>query len=347
MKILGRLLRTNNSDSPDNPESEQVNPMVERVAALHPPLRLARRYRAHLAPAVAASLRYLGDLAQSVPAPREASAAAWATDPYIRAFFVNADEVAQAMSRSADLRAYFERNPDAQEAYAVLGMEMTERHILGVGLEGDTLRRDVPQTTLSFSDHQVRICGNNEAELRTEIVHRLFDQLALEGLERIAAGKSRRDVLQRERALLKTRLQLLERQGAGVRGMVGSAPAVKLDEVAQLQKNMEENERNLASLGMQSDALERELDTVCDVLAHPEQHVFLSRRRVTLDRSNVELEAANAHAGTELELHFARIPTTPPRTRAFSLVRFARADLLPAGSMLDEAARLLASGMFS
>jgi hypothetical protein len=341
MGILSRLLHS------DNPDTEQINEMVERIVALHPPLRLARRYRAHLAPAVAASLNYLGDLAESVPAPREASAAAWATDPYIRAFFVNAGEVAQAISRSADLRAHFERNPDVQEAYAVLGMEMTERHILGVGLEGETLRRDVPQTTLSFSDHQVRICGNDEAELRMDIVRRLLDQLALEGLERIAAGKSRRDVLERERALLKMRLQLLERQGVGIRGMVGSASATEPDELAQLQTEMEENERNLASLGIQTDALDRELETVRGVFAQPEQHIFLSSRRVTLDRSNVVLEAASAHAGTELEFHFARIPTTPPRTRAFSLVRLARADMLPAKSMLDEAARLLASGILS
>jgi hypothetical protein len=341
MGILNRLLRS------DNPDTEQINEMVERIVALHPPLRLARRYRAHLAPAVAASLNYLGDLAESVPAPREASAAAWATDPYIRAFFVNAGEVAQAISRSADLRAHFERNPDVQEAYAVLGMEMTERHILGVGLEGETLRRDVPQTTLSFSDHQVRICGNDEAELRMDIVRRLLDQLALEGLERIAAGKSRRDVLERERALLKMRLQLLERQGVGIRGMVGSAAIAKPDELAQLQTEMEENERNLASLGIQTDALDRELETVRGVFAQPERHIFLSSRRVTLDRSNVVLEAASAHAGTELEFHFARIPTTPPRTRAFSLVRLARADMLPAKSMLDEAARLLASGILS
>jgi hypothetical protein len=52
-------------------------------------------------------------------------------------------------------------------------------------------------------------------------------------------------------------------------------------------------------------------------------------------------------AGEEFEFHIARIPTTPPRMRAFSLVRFARADMLPAKSMLDEAARLLSSGLVS
>lgn len=252
------------------------------------------------------------------------------------------------ISRSADLREHFARNPDLREAYAVLGMEMTERHILGVGLEGETLRRDVPQTTLNFSDHQVRMCGNTEAKRRREIVQRLLDQLALEGLAQIAADKSRRDVLERERALLKTRLQLLEHQGAGIHGMVGSsAVGAKAEELARLQVEMEENERNLASLGIQADALNRELETVRDVFAQPQQHIYLSSRRVKLDRSNIVLEGSSTQAGTEIEFHFARIPTTPPRTRAFSLVRFARTDLLPAKSLLDEAARFLSSGILS
>lgn len=341
MGLLSRLLH------PEHQDTKQINEMVERIMALHPHLRLARRYRARLAPAVATSLNYFVDLVKSLPAPREASAAAWSSDPCIRAFFVNANEVAQVISRSADLREHFERNPNAQEAYAVLGMEMTERHILGVGLEGETLRRDVPQTTLSFSDHQVRMCGNTEAELKMEIVRRLLDQLALEGLAQIEAGKSRRDVLERERALLKTRLQLLERKGTGIRGMLDSADDAKSDELAQLQTEMEENEQNLASLGLQTEALDRDLETVRCVLAQPERHISLSSRRVRLDRSNIVLETGSTQEGAELDLRFARIPTTPSRTRAFSLVRFARANLLPAKSMLDEAARLLASGILS
>jgi hypothetical protein len=66
-----------------------------------------------------------------------------------------------------------------------------------------------------------------------------------------------------------------------------------------------------------------------------------------LDRMNVVVEGNDAQAGENFEFHIARIPTTPPRMRAFSLVRFARADMLPAKSMLEEAARLLSSGVLS
>ncbi|MEN3366227.1 MAG: hypothetical protein V7606_3501 [Burkholderiales bacterium] len=345
MGILSWLLHTENPADTQN--TQRISETVERVMRLHPHLRLARHYQARLAPAVATSLRYVGDLVDSVPAPREASAAAWTSDPYIHAYFAAADDVTRVISRSVDLRAHFEQNGDLPEAFAVLGMEMTERHIFGVGLEGEILRRDVPQTTVSFSDHQVRMCGRTDAELRIAIVRRLLDQLALEGLARIAADKSRRDMLERERALLNTRLRLLEQQGAGIRGVLGSDASTECGELARLQTQIEENEHNLESLGLREDALDRELEHVRKVFAEPGQHFYLSVKRLRLDRMNVEVGENSTQAGEDFEFHIARVPTTPPRVRAFSLVRFARADMLPAKSMLDEAARVLSSGLLS
>jgi hypothetical protein len=345
MGILSRLLH---ADRPDQAgDAQRVDDTVERVMKLHPHLRLARRCKARLAPAVATSLKYMGELVASLPPAREASAAAWARDPYIHAFFVAPDDVPRVISRSADLRARFERSGDLPEAFAVLGMEMTERHTLGVGLEGGALRRDVPQTTVSFSDHQVRLCGRSDADLRTEIVDRLLDQLALEGLARIADDESRRDMLERERGLLGTRLQLLERQGAGIRAMIGSDAAPESAELARLQEQLGENERNLAGLGLRENALDRELDHVRGVFAEPAQHLYVTTKRLRLDRMNVVVEGGSDQEGEQFEFHIARIPTTPPRMRAFSVIRFARADLLPAKSMLDEAGRLLSSGLLS
>jgi hypothetical protein len=224
-------------------------------------------------------------------------------------------------------------------------MELTERHILGVAQEGETLRRDVPQTTVSFSDHQVRMCGRTDAELRSEIVQRLLDQLALEGLARTAADKSRRDELERERALLKTRLQLLERQGTGIRAVLGSDATADPGELARLKAEVEENERHLADLGLRAEALDRALDHVRAVFAEPERHLYVSTRRLRLDRMNVVLDEHSTQAGDDFAFQVARLPTTPPRVRAFSLVRFARADMLPMQSMFDRAAQLLSSGL--
>ncbi|WP_429202966.1 hypothetical protein [Massilia sp. UYP11] len=362
--MLDRIRRGGDSaTAPAAQEREGVDAAIERVLALHPQLGLARRSRTRLAPAVATSFAYVRALVDAVPAAREASAAAWDGDPYIHAWFAGPDEVASRISRSAELRAFFADHGDAPEAYAVLGMDMAERHVLGARMEGETMRRDVPQTTVSFNDHQVRMCAGDEAQLRMDIVRRLLDELALAGLARGAADKSRRAALERERALLKVRLQLLERQGKGIRAVIGGDVASDPGELARLEEQVEENARELSGLGLREDALERELEQVRAVFVQPGRHLSVSTRRLALDRMNVVIEPGGAGrdaapdgrpgmpagppAGADLELRIARLPTLPPRVRAFSLVRFARTSLLPEKSVFEEAEQLLSSGLWS
>jgi hypothetical protein len=339
MGLLSKLLH--GADAGDEHERLRVHEATARILALSPQLQMVRRAEARLAPAVTTAIRYLDGLIAGASAPREASAAAWASDPYIHAFFAAASDVASALSRSGDLRAFFDQYPDLSVAYGVLGMAMTEKRILGVALEGETMRRDVVQQTVSFSDHQVRVCGRSEAELREELVRRLVDQLGLEGLARFSADQSRREVLEQERALLRTRLQLLERQGVGVRGVLGDEPPAGLEELARLRGQIDDNEHSLEHLGIRSESLERELGHLCDVLANPGAHIYVESRRLRLNRMNVVLPETSSEAATDIVFQIGRLPTNPPRMRAFTLVSFRRAELLPASSLSERAARLL------
>jgi hypothetical protein len=329
---------TGGTRAPLHPRADEAVERVVQVA--NPKLRLVPRYRARLSPAVSAALGYVGNLVAALPPAREASAAGWAEDPYIHAFFATAGDIARAFSRASDLRAHFDRNPGTAEAYAVLGMEMTERRVLGVALEGGLLRNDVAQTTVGFGDHRIRICGVTEAALRDEIERRLLDQLALEGLSRAAADQSRRTELAKEQALLKTRLRLLERQGAGMRSaLAGEAP--QESELGRLHAQVEANTQELSSLAIGPQLLDAELERLCQILADPAQHLYVSGRSLRLDQMNVIVED-RAHGGTAFEFQVARVPGDPPVTRAFALVRFPRAELLAPGHLSDEAARLLA-----
>lgn len=343
MGFLRRLVRGGSRGQSES-ERARVRGAIDRIVALSPHLKMARQYQARLEPAVAAAIRYVDGLTSGPAQAREATAQAWPVDPYIHAFFAAPTDIAPALSRSGDLRAFFEQNPDAEEAYGVLGMAMTEKRILGVALEGETMRRDVVQETLSFSDHQVRICARTEAQLREEVVRRMVEQLGLEGLARAAADRDRRGALEQERALLKTRLLLLERQGVGVRAMLGEGGeegAPSSDELERLHQQVADNEASLAGLGIRTEALDRELDQLCAVLSEPSAHLYVESRRFRLNKMNVVLAENSTEAGDEVFFQVARLPTTPPQLRAFTLVRFGRAGLLPATSLLDEAARLL------
>jgi len=323
-----------------SPQSQRVDAMIERLLVLSPSLRLARHYRTRLSPVLAVSFDFVRGLVQQVPPAHEASASTWTSNPYIHAFFAAPDDVPHALSRSPELHAWFDQHPLAREVYAVLAMAMTERHVLGVEQHGDEVHADVARTTLSFDDHQVRVCGETEPDLREQIVNRVVEQIALEGLAQIGADESRRDALEQERALLGIRRQLLTRQGAGTGEMLGARRLENVAELAHLQNEIDKNSRELAALGLKTDALEHELDVICDVLAHPSTYTHVETKRVRLDPMNVVVEGDGSN-GDEIEFPLARIPASPLGERAFTLVRFSRVDLLPVPNLLDEGARFV------
>lgn len=339
MGILNWLARGKRES--EAPAHASLTEALARIVRLDPQLRLVEKYEARMGEALATCIGYVESLVRTLPEPREASAVAWSSDPSIHAFFATPGDVAPVLSRSAELQACFEQNPDLTYVHAVLSMAMLERRVLGVAWVGEHARPDVAQTTLSFDDHRIRICARTDAELREEIVRRAVDQLALEGLQGVTDDASKRKVLGEERALLKARLQLLERQGTGMRSVFGNDATLDVGEVARLQARIEENSQTLASLGLPTDALERKFEHVRGVLAAPEAHAFVEVKRLRLDRMNVVMDDTCTQPGDDIEFRLAHIPGTPPETRAFSLVRVARADLLPARSRLDDAARLI------
>ena len=323
------------------PESPQIRALIERLLVLSPTLKLVPDWRERIAPALTHSVDYVRDVLNRVPPAREASAATWMSDPYIHAFFAAPDEVAHVLSRSHELHAWFEEHPLARETYAVLGMAMNERRGFGVEQRGDQVHKDVMQTTLSFDDHQVRVCGETESDLREQIVQRVVEQIALAGLEQIGADESRRDVLEQDRALLRTRLQLLTRHGAGTERMLGEHAVQNAAEVAKVEALIAENERAIAALGLKSEALEHNLAVICNVLSNPAQHTNVEMREICLSPMNVVLAGGGSGNRASITFALARLPASPQGLRAFSLVRFARADLQPLPRVLVEDSRFM------
>ena len=338
MGIFNWLLRRDGAISESTgSDTQQTREAVERIVAMSPQLRLANRYQAQLGAAVRLSLEHIGKLVETLPLPHEASASAWSSDSYVHAFFATAADVTEAISRSADVQAYFDQHPCADEVIGVLSMAMTERNGIGVMQEGGIVRTDVARTTVSFDDHLVRLCAETVEDVRQALIRLAIDQLAVEGLARVEADASRRTELEEEHALLKARLQLLERRSVGMNSLASGGALAKLTEVTHVQEKIDENEHKLAKLGKKSDALGRQLALVCEVLTDPAAHVDVTNKRLRLDRMNVIVEGGGTGAGAEIEFRIAHIPGNPPRTRALALVRIARADLMPATSLTHEA----------
>ena len=341
MGLLDRLFGRNEGErAPQDPRAQQ---MVARVLEMHTRLKLAPRCEARLAAAMHPALAHIGALLAGVPRAHQATPSAWSGDPYMRAYFAAAGDIDHVLGRSRALQAFFDETPSADTAFAVLGMAMNERRTLGVARVGDQTRADVPQTTLGFADHHIRLCAAGEDALREEVTHRMIDQLAIEGLSKVAADTTLREDLEQERALLATRLRLLERQGRGLRGVVGADDASDAGELARVRAEAEENEQRLKELGPRSEMLSRQLDTLCDAFANATGLLQVSTVQRRIDRMNVVVEdgVGDADGSHVLEFRVARVPGNPPQQRALALLQVARADMPRGVNLLDAAERLL------
>jgi hypothetical protein len=193
----------------------------------------------------------------------------------------------------------------------------------------------------------VRVCGATDAELRQQIVLRLLDQLMLQGLQKIETDESRRNALQEERALLRARLVLLERQAAGVQSMLGSKAPPSVGEMASAQAQLDRNEQELAKLGLKTETIERGLGLICEVLSSPGPYLCVQQKKLRLDPMNIVADGTDGTDGTggreanEVEFTVVQLPESANLTRAFALLRFKRSDLLPERDMFGEARRLL------
>jgi len=97
----------------------------------------------------------------------------------------------------------------AESVFALLIMELRERNVLGVALEGDQLRRDVAQVTVSFTKHRLVDPTATEDETRRLLKRRAFDHLLTLALGGIAESHGERSDLEHERTLLHNKIAAL------------------------------------------------------------------------------------------------------------------------------------------
>ncbi|MEF8699175.1 MAG: hypothetical protein V5B32_07930 [Candidatus Accumulibacter sp. UW26] len=327
---------------PEQAANELVGWAVEKAVTLtNPRLRLLPDYHKRLLPAVESTVTFLRAQAQALPPVRPFSVADWAADPSLRAFFVAPSDIPATLGRSQHLRTLFDKFPEIDEAYLVLGMAFNEQRVFGMALHGDMVQRDVAQTSVTFSDHRTRICGRDEARLRRAVGVEVFEYLVAQALSEIGAERIERQELEGNRSLIRARLRLLQQHGPGLGSMFGEAPAAP-SEQARLEAELLDNERQLEAIGGGESVLEAELECLKAVLENPQRHLRIESRRLRLSPMNVLLNENSTDSSAEVDFALAHLEGTPPMQRAFILARVARSEMpSPQKINFDDATRYL------
>ncbi len=351
MGILDWFINRPAQFDPDAAADAIIDLAVDKAVTLvNPRLKLIPAYQESLRPAAEKTVRFLRSIVNTLPATLEVSAATWAGSVQLRAFFAAAADIPVLLGRSRDLRKLFDKCQELDTACFVLGMEFSEARVDGMALQGDLLLRGVAQTTISFSQHQARICGQGESEVLRLLGTQMYEYLVAQALASIAEDRAERRELADHRALLQARLRLLRQQGPGLGSLFGEAPASSLG-AAQLEAELVDNERRIEAAGNGRSALDGELEILCGVLEQPERYIRIEPRRMRLSPLNVVIEEeksgekpdanASAEAADRVSFSVAHLTGAPALRKAFLLGRIARCELPPARIDFAEAQRAL------
>jgi hypothetical protein len=305
------------------------------VAATDKRLRSVSGYEKTLREPALATLAYLRGIADGIPGPIDVNTRAWTDNPQIRALFAKPQDVAATFSRNPGVRDCFARTTEPK-CLAVLGLARSERQVFAPAQQGDAIRQEVAQTTVSFGDPRIIAPATDPLAVRVELGKRAIDFLALRALAQITAFEQERKELEQERALLRMRLQIAEQSHAGFTDFTAAPSAAPASRTA-LAARLKENEKALAAVAS-TGLLSRFLDIVRDVLMDPGAHLRLEPQRIALDAMNYRV-ADEAAAAVVLQLSELIIPERPPF--AVMVARFPRAELLPAEDALAQAERYL------
>jgi hypothetical protein len=325
----------------DAAERQLVADVTEVVVeAVEPRVRSLARYQGKLEGCICKSIAHLRAIGRERLEPVLLTRSAWNEDPRLNAFFATADDVPACLGRSSELRAFFENpsNREVQEAYALLGMKKEERTVLGMDLQGDSVRQGVAQVTVSFSEHRLIAPAPTLAATRLEVGRRIIQRLAQVALSRIIALDMKATELQEHKAYLGARLRLLNLARDGMEGIVKD-PATIAEEIKTIERELKETVDGYIEAKTSLATLDGYIKHIDDVFSHPEQHVTLTHTPLRLSRMGVKVD--DATKGPINDLTLAELSIGDNLRAAIAIARCPRSELPPKEDLVAKAERYL------
>jgi hypothetical protein len=298
---------------------ERLKTAVDRVIeGIDPRLKAIGNARERLAPAVAHALDYAHELVGGLPHCIEMTPAAWSQSPLLRAMFVRPADIASALSNSLDLREFLGSShlQAGETVYCVLAATRAERTVFGVAMDGEFLRQDIVQKTVSFNDFRLVGFSRTEALLRTRIEEILLEGLLLTVLRDIAGNKARGERLASYRQLQLTRLRLMEQSGAGPVSMLEQHSREHRD-IDRLRRELAENEAELKALKVNGTGFDGTLEQVINALHNAESVIQPKQVALRLNSMNILVGEDVDDASTIELIEFSTANPARPRRVAF------------------------------
>lgn len=263
------------------------------VDGTDPRVRLQPGYRKHLREPILQAIDHVVALVDAIPPPLPAGARQHSTEPRLGAVFASAARMLEILGRDPALIAYL-ATPEGRGAERVTTLMLAarvERRILGMALDGDQVRRDVPQVAVSFAGHRLLDPSASEAETRRLLKRRAFDHILTLALARIGELKEERADLTRQRDLLRRKLKALQ-QG----GWTFTEPTEAPPDAATLSAELDAITAQLETRGADQHQLRVHLAILGETLADAPRQLWAESLTLCLDPMNIECDARDPSA---------------------------------------------------
>ncbi len=154
--------------------------MVENfVDASNSKMRAVYGYSDKLRGYVRALYNHVLLVADEIPPPVDLNLETFGTDPLVNALFASTHDIDKLFDANPDVGVFLRRNSKYQVPvmYALLTANKSEKRILGVGMQGDIVIREVPQLAVNFSSHKIHTPCTSDAELSAALKEYLFGRV--------------------------------------------------------------------------------------------------------------------------------------------------------------------------
>ncbi len=337
LRLFTSLFSTEPPESDTFPPESIVQLAIRRaVDATDKRIGLLPGFEKKLRPAVLLAIDHVVSLLDELPPPVELNKAGYSSDERISAFFSSPKRISQMLATD---RAFldFRDGRDgriADSAFALLMLQHGKRKVLGMELQGESIRREVTQTVVSFSGHTlIDPAMDQDANLKL-LRRRAFDHLLEQALDAISSAQASRGEVERELGLLRRKLHTLE-SGAWGFTPCDSGEASCPGEV---EARIEKLEKEIESLGASSETLAHHLDQLIDVLESAADYLQMNKFSLAIDSMGVIRERGEAHTK---ELNLQEIITAKGPHPILLPVEIPREDWPQPTDFLDQAQRYL------
>lgn len=276
------------------------------------------------------ALQYCDELVTSLPGRIDINRRAFSLDPLVHAFFATPQDIEEMLGRSQTLREYLSdpKSHGSEHFHALFAARRREKRAMGLALQGEMLRQDVPQTLLYFSSHTLTAVAADLQATRRMLSTAAFDSLLKSFFAQADAIRQERQGLQGECDLQRARLK-------GLPGGTGTSV------IAEHQKKLTGLELGILNMtaSLQPDHL---VDALASFLSKPELALRLEPVKVQVDRNGVIADSLNAVPGQDGSLSFPELVGRDRRRYVVILARIPRDEAEQAvAKILDQQRRFI------